>query len=120
MKHVNMIVGLVLGALIWALSPALTGFREPWDGSLAYYFGGLFLAGVISTVPSPRQWWRGPLGVYLGQYIFILIAHGGLGNLWPMSLLLGVVFSIPAWIGSGIVLGLWHLKGRVNRMDGAI
>lgn len=117
MKYLNTAIGVILGALIWALSPRLTGLREPWDGAFAYYFGSLFLAGLVSALPCPRHWWKGTIGVYLGQYAFMFIVYG-LGNLWPLSLLIGGVFMVVSLLGGAIVFALWFLflKGKQRRI----
>jgi hypothetical protein len=115
MKHLNTALGILLGALIWALSPTLTGLREPWDGAFTYYVGSLLLAGAVSALPCPRYWWWGTIGVYAGQYAFMFIAYGP-GNLWPLSLLFGAVFMIVSLLGGGAVFGAWYLfAGRKQK-----
>ena len=108
MKYLNAAIGLVLGSMIWALSPSLTGLREPWDGAFAYYFGCLFIAGLVSALPCPRHWWMGTIGVYAGQFAFMFIAYG-LGNLWPLGIIIGSAFMVISLLGGGIVFGVWAL-----------
>ena len=104
-KHFNIITGLLLGASLWHFSPEIFGSKEPWDSSVVRYLFIIFLFGIISTLPSPKNQWVGPFAVYLGQYAYIWTVHGP-GNLWPLSLILGLFFLIPAFLGSFIVYSI--------------
>jgi hypothetical protein len=68
---ISAIVGVILGATIWILSPHFVGEVEPWDSLSWYYFSTQVCAGFIATLVYPRSIWRGAVGVYFGQVLFI-------------------------------------------------
>jgi hypothetical protein len=59
----------LLGALIWLLSPVLTGQREAWDASPAYYYSALIVAGFIPACLSARRFWLWAAGAWVGQLV---------------------------------------------------
>ena len=82
-------VSVVLSGLIWALSPALIGHAEPWDGDGLYYAGALVLTGALAGALVPRSLWAHYLGAVAGQlgYELLFLKIGPL-------LLLGVLFLL--------------------------
>lgn len=90
------IVGLGLGALIWALSVPVTGTREPFDGSMLYYSVATFAAGAASALPSPRHWWLALLSVYLGQHLYGFAAYPDTREWFLFGLVVNAVF--PTWL----------------------
>lgn len=94
-------VAVLFGALIWALSPAISGRAEPWDADSAYYLFALpvagFVAGLLAGGPLGAQY----AGVILGQSVYGLV-FVGVGPL----MLLGVAF-LAAY-------GLLYLAGALG------
>lgn len=41
---------------VWALSPLVTGFKEPWDAPGIYYYVALLLAGIVSGLFFLGMW----------------------------------------------------------------
>jgi hypothetical protein len=64
---------LVTSALVWAISPWLTGQREPWDAEFPYYLLALLVAGVIAGGLAPKPLWAHYLGAFIGQLGYELI-----------------------------------------------
>lgn len=94
------------GLLIWALSPILACHREPWDAEGPYYMISLFIAGLVPALIEPRQFWIWPIGVYLGQILFIvggsfLWTSAG-ANLAVVGVVLLVLYMLPTIIGAGV------------------
>lgn len=89
-------LGLTLGALIWALSIWVTGYREPFDGSMLYYACTTFLAGAASAMPSPRHWWVALISVYLGQHLYAFAAHPDLREWFLFGLVVNAL--VPTWL----------------------
>lgn len=94
------------GATVWALSPALTGRKEPWDASLLTYLLSMLAGGCVLAAICPRFFFVPVAGIYLGQ-----IAYGRLvSNLWGEVVLL--MFSVaffgvpPAVVGAGMVFAV--------------
>ena len=111
MKTLSTLIGMGMGALIWAFAPMITGHKEPWDGSPALYFGMLFVAGAICAIPNPRAWWTGVIGIYVGQWAYVLLIQGG-GNLWFIGMIIGAIFMIPAVGGGLLVWCVWEIARR--------
>ena len=110
MKRTNILIGMMLGATIWAISPILLHQKEAWDSLLPYLFL-LFLSGVVSPSADPAKWWQGIIGIYLGQFLFIFIFLGP-GNLWPISMFTGALLMFPAIIGGLLSFGWWTFRKR--------
>lgn len=70
---VTVLVSAVAGALVWALSPWLTGYQEPWDADGFFYFGALVVAGSAAGAITPRPLWALYLGALIGQLAYELI-----------------------------------------------
>ena len=58
---------------VWALSPWLTGYQEPWDASGVYYYGALFLAGAVSGFIAVKPLWAHYVGSIFGQFLYGLL-----------------------------------------------
>ncbi len=111
-KYLNAIIGFSLGALLWFLSPLILGHKEPWDASMPFYLIAILTFGALASIPSPKNYLVGPTFIYIGQFTYIFTVHGG-GNLWPIALVLGIIYTIPALIGSLIArLLLKKVKNR--------
>jgi len=95
---INIILSASLGAIIWAISPTLTGFIEPWDSSLKYYVICLFAAGVIIGIVCHKNLLCTYIGIVAGQLIYIVL----LGQVGPL-LSIGILFLI--------ILGLATIAG---------
>ncbi len=99
-----------LGALIWVMSPAISGAVEPWDAESPYYFVSLFIAGVLGGVFVPRKIWAAYAGIVLGQLIYMVVFL----EIGPL-MVLGIAFLI----GYGLVSLLGAFLGsRLKRIAG--
>ena len=116
MKFLNLIIGIILGALIWALSLRFTGLQEPWDGAFLYYFGCLFLAGLLSALPSPRNWLMGTFGVFAGQWAYMFLFLDG-GNLWHIGMVVSGLFMAISALGGAIVFAIWRISKRKTKAE---
>jgi|SRR3954447_24444785 hypothetical protein len=84
------VIAVIAGALIWALSPRVTGADEPWDAEGIYYMGALAVVGfgigrLTANEPAvaraSQATARGDLrhflviysGVFIGQLMYALI-----------------------------------------------
>ena len=114
-----------LGLLTWVLSPLLTGQREPWDASGPYYMISLFTAGFVPSLIEPRRFWAWPIGVYLGQVLFLLgatvfwvVTDGGGANLVLVGVVLMPLFMWPTILGAGIGAAARKVVERVRARAG--
>lgn len=105
------LVGAVLGAALWAMSPAVTGELEAWD-HFAYYMAGLFVSGLIAACFGPRAFWLAPVGVFAGQFIYAATQLPS-GPLWPIGLALCAALSSVSLLGA-VVPYLLHRFAREN------
>jgi hypothetical protein len=100
------LLGLILGAAIWLLSPWMTGRSEPWDAESGYYPGALLAAGALGGALIPMHWPAVALGIFVGQLLVILggvLADPASGGLWPLGVVFLGVYSVLGLIGA--VLG---------------
>jgi len=67
------LVGAVIGAAIWAVSPFVVGSVEPWDAESPFYFGSLFVYGVLAWIIFRRKSFGSIAGLYLGQVAYLRI-----------------------------------------------
>jgi hypothetical protein len=99
------LVALVASALVWGLSPLVTGHLEPWDADGLYYVGALTVTGMGTGGFFPRPLWAHYLGSVVGQITYELIFLK-LGPLFlvGMVFLLGysVVFLVAAAIAARV------------------
>jgi hypothetical protein len=97
------LLGLILGAAIWLLSPWITGRSEPWDAENGYYSGTLLLAGAVGGLLIPMHWPSVTLGIFVGQMLVILggvLADPASGGLWPLGLIFLAGYSVLALVGA--------------------
>ena len=102
---VTVLTAAILGALIWILSPLLTGAVMPADEHPNYYTLSLLFAGVVIGILFPKRLKAVFGGVVLGQLIYALIflplgSTAGAGIIYVS--LYGVLSVAGAIIGSWI------------------
>lgn len=104
-------LGLLLGAAVSGLSLPLTGQREAFDASPAYYLTAAFLAGALATLPAPRFWWLAVLAVFLGEHAWYAAVYPDM-RLW---LLFGLLVNaiVPTWWPAAVGALLVYLGARV-------
>jgi hypothetical protein len=108
---ISLLVSFVLGALVWALSPVLSGHAEPWDVEGVYYPASLLVAGLLSGFIRPQYFWGHYLGVILGQLAFMLLfVPGGPLNIVGIAFL--VVYSLITLAGAAAGAGIRRLLIR--------
>lgn len=107
---ITFLVSFFAGALIWALSPWMSGKKEPWDAENLYYEVALVVAGFLCGVIRPQRWWIHYFGIFFGQLAFMLLFLPtgplmvlGIGFLAIYS----IIALIPAAGGAGV---RGHLK----------
>jgi hypothetical protein len=108
---ISLLVSFILGALVWALSPTLSGHAEPWDAGGVYYPVSLLLAGLLSGLIRPQYFWVHYLGVILGQLAFMLFFGPG-GPLIIVGIVLLAVYSLIALAGAAAGAGVRRLLKR--------
>lgn len=101
-KAISLSVAAVLGAVIWAMSPVVTGAVEPWDADSPYYFISLFAAGAFLGGLFPRHVWVVFPGIVAGQLIYML-AFLPRGPLLPLGILFLVGYGVLSLVGAALV-----------------
>jgi hypothetical protein len=97
----------VLGFALWAASPVLTGYPEPWDADGPFYALFSLLSGALLAFWRP---WR-LLSIYIGFWVGQVVATVTLPGLDRSWWLLGVFTTA---IGSVLVLP-GGLVGSISR-----
>jgi hypothetical protein len=108
-------IGLALGAGIWLLSFTVTGREEPWDATGLYYPAALVGSGLLGGFMVPGHWGEVATGIFTGQALVLLgrvMSDPGNGGLWPLGILMLALYSLLAFLGSGLGSGL---RRRVRR-----
>jgi hypothetical protein len=97
------LVSAVAGALVWAVSPWLTGQREPWDAGSLFYVVALVFAGALAGLLAPKPLWAHYLGAIVGQlgYELLFLRIGPLFVLGA-AFLLGycIIFVVAAAVAA--------------------
>lgn len=65
------ILVVILGFLIWVLSPYIAGTKSAWNANF-YYLPAVFIVGLISGFLAPRSFGRSFLAMYIGQFLGLL------------------------------------------------
>jgi hypothetical protein len=107
------LLGLILGAAIWLLSPWIAGRSEPWDAEGGYYAGALLGTGALGGVLIPLHWPSVALGIFAGQLLVILggvLADPASGGLWPLGVVFLAAYSVLGLVGA--LLGAVLRRGR--------
>ena len=102
-KGTNFGLGIVLGFLIWALCEIITGKEEAVDAGF-YLPLALLITGIISSLPSPKFFFSGALGIFVGQVAFMAFIPTGFGaNLWPLTAI-GLVPAMLISMFGGVIV----------------
>jgi len=102
----------VASALVWALSPWLTGHREPWDADGLFYVLALVVAGSLSGLLAPKPLWAHYVGAVVGQlgYELLFLRIGPLFVLGAVFLLgYCIIFVVAAAVAAQLLM---RLKNR--------
>lgn len=90
------LIAVSSGILVWLVVSSLSGRREAWD-SPAYFQVGIPALCMMSAVMgylSPDRPWRWG-AIPLGAQVIWMFATQGLGNLWPLGLIVSGIFAVP-------------------------
>ena len=79
---ISLISSAGLGAIIWAMSPVISGAIEPWDAESPYYVVSLFIAGAVVGLLQPKNIWAIYIGIVIGQLIYMAVFLAA-GPHWP-------------------------------------
>ena len=103
-------VAALSSALVWAISPVLTGRPEPWDASGPYYVSALGVAGAISGALLPRSLVAHYLGAAFGQAIYEL-CFLPVGPLFLLGLLFLLGYSLVFLAAAAVAIVLKRKLG---------
>ncbi|MDO6567728.1 hypothetical protein Q4561_11720 [Alteromonas sp. 1_MG-2023] len=96
---INAIFSALLGAVIWFLSPFITGEVEPWDAfPPVFYLVSLFIVGFIAAIPKSASLNSIYFGVIVGQFVYMLVFLP-IGPLILVSVLTLAIYSLLTLIG---------------------
>jgi hypothetical protein len=109
------LIGVVVGAAIWLLSPLITGRREPWDAGGGYYEGALLGAGVLGGLLLPQNSRWLVAGLFVGQAAVLLggvLMDPSSGGLWPLGLVFLALYVMLALLGAMLGSVMRRLRAR--------
>ena len=107
---INFLFSFVGGAMVWALSPFLSGQVEPWDAKVFYYSAALLIVGLTVGLARPKHVWSHYAGIMLGQLTYMLCFLPN-GPLIPVGVAILAAYSTIALAGAAS--GAWFR--RVSR-----
>ena len=110
----NLSFSAFLGASIWALSPSITGYTEPWDAKSAYYYVALFIAGALVAIPGKRPLWAVYIGVILGQFLYVLLFLS-FGPLLPVGIVFLAAYSLLSLLAALIIQMVFTNYRKYNK-----
>lgn len=105
----TLVVATLLGAAIWALSPVLAGYREPWDADGLFFVVALAVTGAVAGAVSPRPLWAHYVGSVVGQLVYqlLFLRIGALFILGALFLLgYSLIFLFGATVASRLRITL--------------
>ena len=100
------ILAVITGVVMELGIQAASGRHEAWDSSL-YWTVGMPMAGAVAfalgMLARSRDWLLAFL-IVPAQVTTMMVRSGGISGLWPLAMILAVIFSAPfvaiAFIGS--------------------
>lgn len=95
-----LLLGVALGAMLAGLALPLTGHREAFDASPAYYLTATFIAGILATLPAPRFWWLAVIAVFLGEQICYAVAYPEMRAWFLFGLIINAI--LPTWWSTAV------------------
>jgi len=97
----------VFGALVWIMVTALSGRKEAWDSEWYFSVGipALCLVAGALGFTEPERPWRWGLMPMAGQAA-CLFSTQGIGNLWPLGLVVFGIFALPLMLTARLGAGL--------------
>ncbi len=100
------------GLLICFLILMDSGKKEVWDNNVYYPIGIPVMCLIIAGLSyfAPVKAWRWPLTMALGQTVAMWLAGGSM-NLWPISIIMMIVMSLPQFVTGFLVSRLKLNKG---------
>lgn len=101
------LIALLAGALLWWVSGAVSGRREPWDAPFYWavaYPAALAVCGWLGW-RHPDRPWRWSLWLFFGQFAAMAVRNGEIGGMAPLGLLLFGVLAVP-----GMLLARWSAR----------
>lgn len=112
------IVGLVCGCIIWAMSVSVTGKVEAFD-TLGYYIPCMLFAGAVSTIFGPKYWFTAVISIFMGERLYIALLPsdiGGLGMAFYSGVMgIFILTWLPAMVGALFVVYLTRMVTKMSR-----
>lgn len=112
-------VGLLLGAALWLLSPALLGRTEPWDADAPVWSLSWLVVGTIAgAARHGRGLWL-PVGYALGQVAVMTppLWRSEFGALGALFIGAGLAVALTVTLALLGALALWR-RSRVAGLSG--
>lgn len=103
-EYVVYAVAGLAGILICSLILINSGKKEVWDNNVYYPIGIPVMCLIIAGLSyfAPVKAWRWPLTMALGQSVAMWLAGGSM-NLWPISIIMMIVMSLPQFVTGFLV-----------------
>ena len=110
MKKDYWLIGIAAatGVAVWVVLSEVSHKREAWDSELYFLFGIPVICVVAAGLAyvEPKLPWRWAVLPFAAQAIWMVLTQG-IGNMFPLGLIVFAILSIPALIAAsfGAFLG---------------
>jgi len=113
-EHCLLVIAAASGAAVWIILSKVSHRREAWDSEL-YFLIGIPVVCVVAACLAyiePERSWRWAVTPFAAQAIWMVVSQG-LGNMFPLGLVVFFVLSIPALLAAS--LGAFLGRRRAGR-----
>jgi hypothetical protein len=109
----------VSGILVWIVVSSFSGKREAWDSASYFTFGMpvlCLIAGLLGYA-EPERPWRWGTAPLVGQGVCMFVSQG-LGNLFPLGIVVLGLFALPSIVTAKIGAAMSHRMTRDRAAPG--
>jgi hypothetical protein len=107
-------IAAVAGAAVWIVLSKISHHREAWDSELYFIYGipVICLVAAVLAYFEPNRPWRWAVTPFAAQAFWMFLTQG-LGNMFPLGLIVFAIISIPALLAAS--LGAYLGRRRASR-----
>ena len=99
LPYIPHLIATVSGLLVCRTISYFTGSKEAWDSGVYFSIGIPVMSTIVAVLSycEPNRPWRWTVCMAAGQSVAILMAGNSL-SLWPLSLVVMAVLSMPQFL----------------------
>ena len=96
-------IAAATGAAVWIVLSEVSHHREAWDSELYFMFGipVICVVAAVLAYVEPKRPWRWAVTPFAAQAVWMFLTQG-LGNMFPLGLIVFAIISIPALLAASL------------------